>query len=572
MQRPEEAKPKELREAAAGIGPIAAPEASEFILLGKILFCVRDLMQQAASSPGSAPPPPGSDPTVAIVSMSDSFAGWTGKDKDVPPSADNPPRLNKHPDAAADRLRAAILAGEILDKNELEWRVHDVEQSLDASSDLRQDARIVRLIYGLPPAPSEPTPAATTPTDDKKADDKTADDSPPEQDADANTPVSSTYHSPEPHAPSAADRESAQTAVAALSADAIKGFRDRHGWFADLALSRGDDKSTIRSSAASDGLLLIVFLCFIGFIILLAGFIGLILLIFAIIKHAGGNLGWAFARPHIPTEWPPHEDPAAPADVHANPFPRTIPFATPGSVWLETVAVFFIMFLGVRLLGMGLQSLVQAKHLSMSKDSLIAVTLIAQWAVLPSIFWPLLRGMPFSRWKAEIGWSAPRGVLREIGAGFCGYLAGIPVYFAMAIVVVAITFLISHLTGADEAHPAGNRLTSVLEGGSPWELFLVFTLATMWAPIVEESIFRGCLFRHLRRRMPLLLAALGSASVFAALHGYMFMQLFMVGALGFWFALMREWRGNIIATATAHAIHNGFVMTILLICLSFARG
>ncbi len=206
-----------------------------------------------------------------------------------------------------------------------------------------------------------------------------------------------------------------------------------------------------------------------------------------------------------------------------------------------------------------------------SKDTLIIGSLFAQWLVLLSIFWPVVRGMPFARWKQEIGWSAPRGLLREIGAGFAGYLAGLPIYFGMAVVVVLITFLISALTGS-EPRPAGNRLTDVLEGGGTFELILVFLLATVWAPIVEESIFRGCLFRHLRRRTGLILAALGSAAVFAVLHGYVIQGLFMVGTLGFWFALMREWRGNIIATATAHALHNGVVMTIMLIALSFARA
>jgi membrane protease YdiL (CAAX protease family) len=163
-------------------------------------------------------------------------------------------------------------------------------------------------------------------------------------------------------------------------------------------------------------------------------------------------------------------------------------------------------------------------------------------------------------------------VFREIGAGICGYLAGLPVYFGVAIIVVGITWAISHLTGGSEPRAVGNRLTDVLEGGTPWELAVIFMLATIWAPVVEESIFRGCLFRHLRRRVGLILAALGSAAVFAALHGYLVQQLFMVAALGFWFALMREWRGNIIATATAHALHNGFVMSIVLFTLSFARG
>jgi membrane protease YdiL (CAAX protease family) len=36
-------------------------------------------------------------------------------------------------------------------------------------------------------------------------------------------------------------------------------------------------------------------------------------------------------------------------------------------------------------------------------------------------------------------------------------------------------------------------------------------------------------------------------------------------ALGFIFAMLREWRGSLIAPITAHALNNGMVVTALLI-------
>jgi membrane protease YdiL (CAAX protease family) len=38
-------------------------------------------------------------------------------------------------------------------------------------------------------------------------------------------------------------------------------------------------------------------------------------------------------------------------------------------------------------------------------------------------------------------------------------------------------------------------------------------------------------------------------------------------ALGFGFALLREWRGSLIAPMTAHALNNGIVMTFLIVAL-----
>jgi membrane protease YdiL (CAAX protease family) len=303
---------------------------------------------------------------------------------------------------------------------------------------------------------------------------------------------------------------------------------------------------------------MIFLLCIFFAGLFVVGTAGVVLLIIGFVKLSSGQLRWRFARPILEREWPLHHETGEGAH-------DAVMLATPGSVWLETVAVFFAMFLGIKLLA------TLAAAMGAPKDVLIHATLWGQWLVLLSIFWPMFRGMSFGRWRQEIGWRTNGSLMKEIGAGVVGYIAGLPIYFGMAFIVVIITFIIGALTGS-EPHPAGNRLTEVLEGGGIFELILIFTLATMWAPIVEESIFRGCLFRHLRRRTGVVLAGLGSAAVFAVLHGYVIQGLIMVGTLGFWFALMREWRGSIIATATAHALHNGVVITIMLIALAFARA
>jgi len=98
---------------------------------------------------------------------------------------------------------------------------------------------------------------------------------------------------------------------------------------------------------------------------------------------------------------------------------------------------------------------------------------------------------------------------------------------------------------------------------------LFFLLATLWAPLTEEMIFRGALFKYFRGRLHWVFAGLLTATLFAFMHKYGPMLVAPLIALGFMFSFMREWRGSIIAAMTAHFIHNAtlFIFMITLIQL-----
>ncbi len=536
FQRPEPENTKRAEQEAKGLGKITPPKASEFVLVGKFLIALKDFVPPARPGSTSVPALPGEDPTMMMVQFADQFAGWNGTNKFQPASASNPPKPPKEgdfPGPAADRLRATIIAGETLGHDELLWRVRDIEKSLDEASPLVEDVKVVRALYGIDGFEESAKKFGDALKQSETTDEVVVADIKPML--------------VEP-----------QEAAAKLTEAQKDGFKQRHGWFAELALSRGDTTSTLRETAARQGWMVLGVLIAVGMLVFLAVGAGFVLLIVFAVRLFGGSWKWRMERPRVQGEWPSEQG----VEEHAQ---RTVGLATPGSVWLETVAVFFASFLGIKLIGMGLHKA------GVGEDALVTFSLAAQWAIALSIFWPLVRGMSWARWKREIGWHAPRGVLREVGAGFAGYMAGLPVYFAMAIVVVILTFIISAVTGSDPK-PAGNRITDLLEGGALWQLIVIYLLATVWAPVVEESIFRGCLFRHLRRRTGVILAALGSALVFAVLHGYVIQGLIMVGTLGFWFALMREWRGSIVASMTAHAIHNGVVMAVMVIVMSIASA
>jgi len=120
------------------------------------------------------------------------------------------------------------------------------------------------------------------------------------------------------------------------------------------------------------------------------------------------------------------------------------------------------------------------------------------------------------------------------------------------------------------AHPIVGEV-----GRSAVVTLLVLVAGAVAAPIVEEIFFRGALYGHLRQALrgtgaalATLLAAIVSAFIFAAIHpqGWIAVPALMSLAIGF--ALVREWRGSVIAPVVMHAINNGIVLTGLTLMLA----
>lgn len=236
-----------------------------------------------------------------------------------------------------------------------------------------------------------------------------------------------------------------------------------------------------------------------------------------------------------------------------------------GSVFLETYAVFLAAF-GVLSIGLFV--------LSVKIDpSLGALSIPLQWVLIVVPAWALLRGMKMNNWRNAIGLHSGEGVMKEIGCGFLVYLASIPVYMvgvAITVIVLVIQGLMASGSG-EELEPMSNPIFDLISDGGPLIILLVFTLATVWAPIAEELIFRGALFRHMRGRLHWILAAFFSALLFAYMHSYGPFMVAPLIALGFMFAFMRQWRGSIIAPMTAHFIHNATLIGFMIIFINLLK-
>ena len=102
----------------------------------------------------------------------------------------------------------------------------------------------------------------------------------------------------------------------------------------------------------------------------------------------------------------------------------------------------------------------------------------------------------------------------------------------------------------------------------------ILLLAGVVAPIVEETMFRGVLYRHLReasmrfgKALSVLVSGAVVSFVFAVIHPQGIFAVPVLMALAFGFSLIREWRGTLLPCMVAHGLNNGLVTLTMILAL-----
>ena len=226
--------------------------------------------------------------------------------------------------------------------------------------------------------------------------------------------------------------------------------------------------------------------------------------------------------------------------------PAYIPKTASQGVFLEGFALYLVLFVALGLL---------IRYVG-------PLSLQWTWAalvILPIVWiWTGLRGATSEERRQAFGWHRGRGFLREIGAGLGGYIAGL-VVIALGCLVTVILIRIS-----------GTRATSPIVhelNGGPLRLVGLYALSCVFAPFMEETMFRGLLFHHLRRRWSWAVSAVLVSAIFALLHPQGWVAVPALGAIAMVLAALREWRGSLVAPMAAHAFSNFLVLTLALLFL-----
>lgn len=107
-------------------------------------------------------------------------------------------------------------------------------------------------------------------------------------------------------------------------------------------------------------------------------------------------------------------------------------------------------------------------------------------------------------------------------------------------------------------------VTLFQDGGDPLAIGLLVIAAVVLAPIVEEIIFRGCIYRFFKSQTTLLPAQIVSGILFSMMHWNLlsFIPLVLVGIF---LARVYEKTGSILVAIWFHAFFNAFSLGMLFI-------
>jgi membrane protease YdiL (CAAX protease family) len=233
------------------------------------------------------------------------------------------------------------------------------------------------------------------------------------------------------------------------------------------------------------------------------------------------------------------------------------------SIYMETFALWFLLFIGLQLTPLILTSLGLLS--GVSSELLQLMALAGFFLSLLALVWPVLRGYSFNKVCSDIGLVPGRFVV-EILAGIVTYAAAIPLLLVGAICFAVLSVLYSLVFGSppEPSHPIQDSFGTGATG-----IVLIYLLACVAAPIVEETMFRGVLYRYLRdlsRKWfwfwSFLASALISSFVFAVIHPQGILFVPVLGALAVAFCIGREWRGSLIAPMVAHGLSNSVIVTL----------
>jgi len=236
-----------------------------------------------------------------------------------------------------------------------------------------------------------------------------------------------------------------------------------------------------------------------------------------------------------------------------------------GGVYAETFALWMLLYVGTsalvsRFAGPALPIL--------ARESVMLATLVA-------LIWPWFRGVSWTELRQDLGLTTGQGAGKEVLFGLGTNVASLPILvLVFALLLMVLRQVRQHTGGSDPfgpglppTHPAAE----ILLRGSVWEKVQVVLAAALLAPLIEEILFRGLLYRHLREATvklgsaaSVVLSGVLSGLIFAVIHPQGLLAVPVLTILALAFALVREWRGSLIPCMVAHGVHNAVVTLVLI--------
>lgn len=193
----------------------------------------------------------------------------------------------------------------------------------------------------------------------------------------------------------------------------------------------------------------------------------------------------------------------------------------------------------------------------------IELSTSAQLAVFGSIVYASLLTSGWYFALSRNGASFRDAGFRSVGAGpfLLMFLVVVPMMIVSGIAVQLSRVLFGDVPSTQEQVLGGEASLSSAD------YLLLLVIGVVIAPIVEEFLFRGLLYRYLRRRKSVAYAVVLSAVIFAAAHFIptLIPALFVLGIV---LALVAQRYDSIYPAMMLHALNNGIGLTILYAALN----
>ena len=140
------------------------------------------------------------------------------------------------------------------------------------------------------------------------------------------------------------------------------------------------------------------------------------------------------------------------------------------------------------------------------------------------------------------------------------FLADLPMFYVVNIVVAGLaTYLLgSEIMGQDQ------NIGFAMSGNTTWQLVLIFITVVIVAPVIEEIVMRGFLFKKIRKNMPFWPTAILISLIFAAAHGQVNVGI-MTFIMSMFCCWIREKTGAIWGAIFLHMFVNGLAFFLLFV-------
>ncbi len=238
----------------------------------------------------------------------------------------------------------------------------------------------------------------------------------------------------------------------------------------------------------------------------------------------------------------------------------------PPAIYLEAVAIYLLLAFVLPVL---------AGFIPGAGDSIVLSVGLLTAASVAGVAWPFIRHRAPAEVASDVGLTRGGGVLLEIGAGIVGYVAAAPIFlvgvgltYALLVLYLSLASKFGWDTEMSEGPVTPHPVVQWIAHGPVYAKIGVLLLASGFAPFFEETMFRGALLSGAARTIRLAPGILVMAFIFAAIHPQGWVAVPALMSLAIAFALIRIWRrGSLIASMTAHAIHNGFLVLLMILLL-----